>query len=388
MDPIIIIGAGLSGYNLVREFRKLDTSSPIYMISADEGNYYSKPQLLCALTNGKDINDLQMIKVDKMREQLQIDILTNTKVVKIAPSQKQVTLDNQDTLTYSKLIIAWGTTVLKHNITGSGLQALLSINNLNDYKNFRAALNNKNNVAIIGAGLIGCELANDLANIGIKVHIISSSEGPLANILPPPVGTALADSLSKKNVEWHCNATVKEINQVKNDQIKVILNNTSIIDSNLAISAIGTTANTAIAKSAGIKTNKGIIVNNHLETSIQDIYAIGDCAEVCGHIYQHILPLNFQVKALAKTLAGEASSVQYPAMPISIKTPACPIIVSPPPANSIGNWIIQKAGMHIKATFIDQHNNMTGFALTGDRLKERLQLITLLPPPLLNQKTA
>ena len=92
------------------------------------------------------------------------------------------------------------------------------------------------------------------------------------------------------------------------------------------------------------------------------------------------MPLTQCVRALAKTLAADKTSVQYPAMPINIKTPACPVVVSPPPSNVEGEWRFQTAGHHIKATFHDNHAALRGYVLTGDRVKEKLQLTTLLPP--------
>ena len=379
MDPIIIIGAGLAGYNLAREFRKSDTETPLQVITADSGHYYSKPQLSTALTQGKTAESLSMMKVEKMREQLDATILTFTKVTDIDSEKKEITLDNGTTQKYKKLVLAWGAEIIDSKLSGNGVGSVYSINDLIDYQDFRQALEGKQQVTILGSGLIGCEFANDLINVGIKVDVVSLAQTPLEGLLPASASEALTVNLSKKGVTWHWETSIEKVDKLDNGKLQISLSNTEVIESDLVISAIGLRPRTELAKKAGLNVNHGIEVNKFLETSVKDIYALGDCAEVCGHVYQYILPLNYAARALAKTLSGERTAVHYPAMPVSIKTPACPIVVAPPPKNTDGRWKVQEAGGHVKATYIDRLDNVVGFALTGDRIKERMQLTPLLP---------
>ena len=128
----------------------------------------------------------------------------------------------------------------------------------------------------------------------------------------------------------------------------------------------------ALAKAAHLDTGRGILVNYYLETSKPHIYALGDCAEVNGLVLLFIAPILQCSKALAKTLNGERTLVQYPAMPISLKTPACPIVICPPPPNITGAWITEGKYPNLKARFVDDQGKMQGFALSGQAVKERL----------------
>lgn len=377
MHPVIIIGSGLAGYNLAREFRK-NSDAPLHIITANEGDYYSKPMLSNALTQGKTPDAIAMMDADKMRAQLNAEITIQTKVAKIDPQQHQITLENDQTLNYSKLVLAWGAEVITPAISGDAQDRIFSINQLEDYRKFRKALTKTNRIVILGSGLIGCEFANDLLNVNHKVDVVSLADRPLDTLLHESASHALASELKKKGVQWHWQTKIESAN-LHDGGVKIDLDNGQHIQCDLVISAIGLRPKLEPAKQAGVATNKGIIVDQTLATSQPDIFALGDCAEVCGHVYQYILPISQQVRALAKTLAGTPTKVHYPAMPISIKTPACPVVVVPPVMIE-GEWKIESAGNHIRALFHSSKDSIEGFTLTGDRVKERLQLTSLIPP--------
>lgn len=379
MHSIVIIGSGLAGYNLAREIRKHDSSVPLTIITANDGQYYSKPQLSTALTQKKAPEQLAMMSADQMRQQLKAEILTQTEVQSIDTASKTLATKQGGNIQYEQLVLAWGAEVIQPQLQGNALDSIYAINELQDYEAFRAALHHKKRVAILGAGLIGCEFANDLLNVDISVDIISLADRPLDTLLEKTASHALAHALEKKGARWHWQTSIREVNQTS-DGIQLILESGKIIDCDLLVSAIGIRPRTALASQANIQVNQGVIVNEFLKTSQDSVYALGDCAEVCGHVYQYILPISHEVKALAKTLTGQATPVEFPAMPISIKTPACPIVTVPAPS-SPGQWKIEAAGEHVRAIFEDaKDKTILGFILTGDRVKERLQLTTLVPP--------
>jgi len=173
-NPIIIIGAGLAGYQLAREFRKLDQTTPLTIVTADDGKYYSKPLLSTALTSGKTADMLPTATAEMMAQQLNATILTHHSVSAIDPVAKTITTqdNNIKKISYSKLILACGADVIKPPIEGNAAKNILSINHLYHYAEFRDLLNNKKRIVIFGAGLIGSEFANDLSNAGYEVHVL------------------------------------------------------------------------------------------------------------------------------------------------------------------------------------------------------------------------
>ena len=135
-SSIIIIGTGLAGYQLAREFRKIDKDSPLTMITADDGRYYPKPQLSTALTLKKTSENLVTATADEMAAQLNARIITKSPVDSFHPEKKQVII-RQETLIYDKLILACGANVIKPNLTGKGSEDILSINHIYHYATFQ-----------------------------------------------------------------------------------------------------------------------------------------------------------------------------------------------------------------------------------------------------------
>ena len=147
----------------------------------------------------------------------------------------------------------------------------------------------------------------------------------------------------------------------------------------VVLSAVGLKPRTALAGAAGIKINRGIIVNKLLQTSDEDIYALGDCAEVEGRVLPFVMPIMQAARALASTLAGNPTAVKYPAMPVAVKTPACPTVVSPPDAGSQGEWKVEGGVEGVKAQFHHKDGQLLGFALMGAAVSEKSQLTQQLP---------
>ncbi len=121
------------------------------------------------------------------------------------------------------------------------------------------------------------------------------------------------------------------------------------------------------------------MVDRLLRTSHGHIYALGDCAEVDGLNLLYVMPLMACARALAKTLAGTPSEVAYGAMPVTVKTPACPLVVSPPPRGREGQWTVEGSGADIRALCHDAAGALLGYALTGSAVQERLVLNRELP---------
>lgn len=380
--PVIIIGSGLAGYGLAREFRKHDSDTPLIIITADDGRSYSKPMLSTGFTKNQDADALAQKDAGSLGEDLKASVWTKTRVTEIDTAQQTVsTGDAQTKVHYKKLVLALGAEVIRPPIGGDAQEYVYSVNDLLDYDDFRKAVanNNAKKVCIIGGGLIGCEFTNDLLNGGLEVETVDPLGYCLPTLLPEPAGKAVQAALEEKGATFHFGPLVTEVN--KADQgVTVTLNSGDTISCDLVLSAVGVRPQTALAKSAGIEVNRGIVTNRLLETSAANVYAMGDCAEVSGHVLVYVAPLMAQARALGKTLSGDNTEVSYPAMPVTIKTPACPVCVAPPPADAKGEWQIEQDGNNVVARFVDVGTGeLLGFALTGEGTKQKMALQKQLP---------
>jgi len=380
--PVVIIGTGLAGYGLAKEFRKHDDSTPLVLITADDGRSYSKPMLSTGYTKDTSADDLAMADAGTMGKNLNASVWTRTRVASIETDKQLVHVaDTETALHYSKLVLALGADVIRPPIEGDALEYVYSVNDLLDYDDFRQAIakNDVKKVCIIGGGLIGCEFTNDLINGGFEVEAVDPLAYCLPTLLPEAAGKAVQRGLEEKGATFHFGPLVTAVNKTA-DGVAVSLNNGDTIAADIVLSAVGVRPQTELAKSAGVTVNRGVLTNRLLETNVANVYAMGDCAEVAGHVLVYVAPLMAAARALGKTLAGEPTEVVYPAMPVTIKTPACPVVVSPVARDAEGEWIITEDGNNVKAEFRDSSGQLLGFALTGEATKEKMALQKELQP--------
>ncbi len=377
MKPIIIIGSGIAAYTVAREFRKLNEKTPLHIISMDSADNYSKPMLSNALAKSKTASTLVMTEAAKMAEQLVAKISSNTLVHAIDTEKQTVNLASE-VIPYSKLVLALGAKPIRLRIEGDAADKVLSVNNLTDYAKFRKAIKGKKDIAILGPGLIGCEFANDLLQDKFNVTVIGPDNYPLEKMLPEIAGKHLQRELETAGVNWKLGTVVEAINATDNQLQLQMENEAFVLNVDVVLSAVGLKAEVFLAREANIKVNNGIVVDKTLQTSAENVYALGDCAEVNGLVLPYIMPVMHSARALAKTLAGTVTEAEYPAMPVVIKTPACPIAVASPANFEHGEWRLDETDEGVKACFY-QEDNLTGFVLTGARVSEKQSLAKDLP---------
>ncbi|WP_323752799.1 FAD-dependent oxidoreductase [Marinobacter sp.] len=376
--PIVIVGTGLAGYSLVKELRKLDKETPVIMITADDGVSYSKPMLSTGFTKGKDADGLAQAETAAMSEQLNVAVRTFSTVTGIDTASHELILGDER-LGYSKLVLAWGADVVRLGIQGDGQEHIYSINDLVDYRAFRKALHGGKRVAIMGAGLIGCEFANDLRNGGYEVDVIAPDAEVMPSLLPAAAARAVKHELTELGARFHLGTVVERVDR-QEQGVRLTLGNGDQLDADLVVSAVGLRPRIELAQAAGLEVGRGITVNRALETSAPDVFALGDCAEVDGQVLLYVLPLMASARALAKSLLGQRTEVRYGTMPIMIKTPCCPTAVCPPPKDAEGEWQVEQDGSDVKALFNGPSGDILGFAVTGRFAVEKQALVKQVPP--------
>ena len=377
---VVVIGSGLAGYGLVRELRRKDESVSITVLTADGGEGYSKPMISTGYTKDLNADKLAAQSAEELAEQLNVTVRTRTRVASIDTQAQVVQLEGGEALSYSELVLALGAELIRPPIGGDAAEEVLGVNDLDDYRRFQDLLAAKGakKVAIIGAGLIGCEFTNDLLNGGFKVESVDPMGWCLPTLLPERSGRAVQAALEEKGATFHFGPLATEVNRA-GDGYAVTLNNGDTIEADAVLCAVGVKPRTGLASDAGIEVNRGIVTDRQLRTNAPNVFAMGDCAEVAGHVLVYVAPLMAAARALAATLAGEATDVSYPAMPVAIKTPACPVVVSPPAKDAEGDWHFEGDAPDIKALFRSGAGDLLGFALTGQAVKERMALAKELP---------
>ena len=378
MSPIVIVGTGLAGYTVAREFRKLDTDTPLRLLSRDDASFYSKPVLSNAYAQKKSAQQIALSTAREMGAQLHAVISPNTHVTSIDTAGHALQTGDER-IPYSKLVLAIGAYPIRLPLDGDAADAVLSVNDLAGYARLRAATEGARAVSILGAGLIGCEFANDLRGAGFDVDVIDPAPQTLGRLLPPQAAAFLRAALESIGVHFHFGTTVKSVAH-GTQRLDLTLADGTRLAADVVLSAIGLKPRIVLGASAGIAVNRGIVTDEFLKTSATDVYALGDCAEVAGHNLPFVMPIMQAARALAKTLSGAPTAVLYPAMPVLVKTPACPTVVCPPPPGVEGTWQETVNADGVRALFHDHAGKLRGFALVGAAVKDKQTLVKDIPP--------
>ncbi len=403
--PVVIVGAGLAGWTAAREFRKLDAQTPIVLVTADSGDFYAKPSLSNAFAQAKLPAQLVSTPAARMAETQQVTLLAHTRALAIDTTARTLQLSGQNgdvsTLAFRDLVLATGAQPIRVPVAGNAAARVQSVNSLDDFAAFHAQLQAaeasvgaKPDVLILGAGLIGCEFANDLAHGGYAVRVVDPGSRPLAALLPVEASSHLQQALEALGVRFHFGTTLSALDATegtKEGPFQATLANGETFQASVVLSAVGLRADTALAQAAGLQVDRGIVVDTQLRTSAAHVYALGDAAQYAsapsglsayGSTLPYVMPIMNAAKALAATLAGTASDLVFPLMPVSIKTPALPLVVAAARPGLAGGWQASETGAAPGGTWhwMDDAGLVRGFVLAGSHTAQRMaqsKLVTL-----------
>ncbi|MDB5959983.1 MAG: alkT [Massilia sp.] len=368
--PVIIVGAGMAAYGVAREFRKLDKTTPLTIVSSDQAGSYSKPMLSNAMAMGKNAAQLMMQSADQMAVTLDATILGGVAVTVVDAAARTIGTSDGRTLAYRDLVLALGATPIRLPIDGDAAGEVLSVNHLDDYAGLRArldALGRPARVVILGAGLIGCEFADDLVAGGHQVSLVDPNPRPLAALAAPGLSAALVDAWAQLPITLNMNTTATAVQRAQNG-LRVSLADGGVVEADIVLSAVGLRPSIALAQSAGLATRRGIVVDEFGRTSAANIYALGDCAEYStangGVVMPYIAPLLLAARAIGATLAGTTTPIVLRNDAVVVKTASLKLALAPPPAGSKGDWAHVDDGERIIARFVDHDGIVRGFGLS------------------------
>jgi rubredoxin-NAD+ reductase len=397
----------MAGWTTVREFRKHDSTTPVVVVTADSGDFYAKPSLSNALAQKRGPEQLVSTSAAQMAQTLNVTLLAFTRVLQLDTVHQQLTLQAQgasQTLAYARLVLATGAQPIRSAIAGNAAAQVLSVNSLTDFGLFFGRLTDpqgslaqwaaqtgedapapqagSKTVLVIGAGLIGCEFANDLLQAGHRVHVVDPSERPLASLLPPGASQQLQEALQALGAQWHLGTRVEAVDTLDMlptgaGPLCATLADGTQVHADVVLSAIGLRADTALASAAGLQCERGLVVDVFLQTSAPHVYALGDCAQYASAGQRglpYVMPIMHAARALAATLAGKPTELVFPLMPVSIKTPALPIVLSAAHPAVQGEWRAEADAPAGIWRFHDTAGLQRGFVLSDKYTARRQEL--------------
>ncbi|MPS49935.1 FAD-dependent oxidoreductase [Methylobacillus sp.] len=300
---VVIVGAGSAGWQAARAIRALDQDMPITIVTACSGDIYDKPMLSVAISKGIDPRSLIKESGQEAALKLGVRLMTLTDAISI-DTAASILRTTRGSLKYTHLILAHGATPRKMDALPANI--CWQINNLQTYIDFRSRLDAipaKSNILIAGAGLVGSELANDLALAGHSIFLTDPNPTPVGNLLNSEDARRLLDAWKYLPIAFIGGATVKQI--IKQGDLKhVELSNGHALDVNFVIAATGLQTPGRLARTAGLQWNEGICVDPvTLDTNVANIHALGDCVSISGQAVRFIEPIHRQAKVIAAKIA-------------------------------------------------------------------------------------
>ncbi|MBK8766044.1 MAG: FAD-dependent oxidoreductase [Burkholderiaceae bacterium] len=357
---VIIVGAGLAGWSSARALREAGYRGAITLVTACDATVYAKPALSVCGARGVSPEALAEQSGAQLAAELDVTLLARTWAIELDRAHRRL-FTTRGTLRYRQLIIASGARARRIDLAGPGASRLFSVNDRHSYVLFRAAFDRaaaharqaqcQVRLLIIGAGLVGCEFANDFAGLGAQVTLLDSAPWPISSRLDKVVGERLRDALAGQGVSFdggvrlsHAGippaaAAGTEMGSEALDAVqaaRVALDWTSSCGTprnqvfDLGLMATGIEPETRLAHRAGLPVGRAIQVDAHtLTTSDPRVFALGDCAEIEGQPGCTIEPIHRQARTIAGEITGQRVPFESRAPVWVVKTPCLPLVIRP-----------------------------------------------------------
>ncbi|MGX6445031.1 nitrite reductase large subunit NirB [Neobacillus sp. K501] len=302
-QKLVVIGNGMAGVRAVEEVLKINPDQfEITIFGSEPHPNYNRIQLSTVLQGGTSVRDIT-INDWSWYETNGIHLYTGETVLSIDTRKQIVLTDNQRKVAFDKLIIATGSNPFMLPLPGADKEGVTAFRNIKDCEKMMEYSKKYRKAAVIGGGLLGLEAARGLLNLGMEVDVIHIYDYLMERQLDRTAGKLLQKELEAQGMNFLLQKNTAEIlgrKRVTGLKFK----DGSKIKADLVVMAVGIKPNVSLAQAAGIPVNRGIIVNDFLETGVTNVFAVGECAEHRGIAYGLVAPLYQQGQVLARRICG------------------------------------------------------------------------------------
>ncbi|WP_018989243.1 NAD(P)/FAD-dependent oxidoreductase [Aromatoleum toluclasticum] len=374
--PLVIVGTGFAGYALLRALRQRDRRREIHLIGADEAAAYSKDQLSAGLARGRGADELVIATAEQMAYRFEATITPRRRVLALDLAGHVLRTDNpaQPEQAWSQLVLATGAEAIRPaNLRGSDAAAVLTVGSLAEYAYLRSELAGRKRVAVVGGGILGCELAESLRRGGCEVTLLEPDPRLLGGGVPALCAERIAVALASAGVRIRTEDGVQRIERAL-DELHVTTLGGKVLDADVVVAALGSRPCVQAARAAGLDVAVGIVVDAALRASVEGIYALGGCAEFEGRVFKLQEDIDEGAQVLADVLTGHAARMRWKARVRRLNLECCAVALCEPPPVA-GEWHESATARGVRALFHDRKGVLRGFALVGDPVGESAGLL-------------
>lgn len=278
MTSYIIIGTGIAGFSAAETLRSLEPGADITLVSDDPHGFYSRPGLAYYLTG--EIPEKQLFPFPKKSKHNPSVQQVNGHVTRLDPKSHSIEIDPSGSYPYDRLLLATGARSIPLDIPGGDLPGVVKLDDLEDTRKILSQVRHTKTAIVVGGGVVGVELVEGLAAQGIKVHYLLRGDWFWSNVLVEAESHLVERILAHDGVTLHHHTEIVEILSRKGKLSGVRTSAGDTIRCDMLAVGIGVKACKELAVAAGLKTERGILVNQYLQTSEPDIFAAGDVAQI------------------------------------------------------------------------------------------------------------
>lgn len=301
-EKLVVIGNGMAGISTVEQILKLTTKFDITVFGSEPHPNYNRIMLSYVLEGSKTIDDIVLNDLNWYRDN-GIKLHTGTMVTKIDEQTKEVVTEDGIRVPYDKVLIATGSNSFILPIPGSDKEGVVGFRDIADCNQMLEAARTYRTAAVIGGGLLGLEAAKGLVQLGMDVTVVHLMEDLMERQLDHQAAMMLKAELERQGIKFKMGAQTTEL--LGDTRVSGLrFADGSELEAEFVVMAVGIKPNVAVAKASGIEVNRGIVVNDYLQTSMEDVYSVGECTEHRGVCYGLVAPLFEQGMVLAKHISG------------------------------------------------------------------------------------
>jgi nitrite reductase (NADH) large subunit len=302
-EPLVIVGNGMAAARLVDELTKTALGRYAIAVIGDEPRLaYNRVLLSSVLAGETASHDIELRPASWWRDR-GVTLKYGCVATEIDIGRRELKIAGEESISFSKLVLTTGSSALRLNLPGSDLAGVHTFRDSRDADILLALAAQKKRVVVVGGGLLGLEAAYGLAKAGSPVTLVHLMDRLMERQLDAPAAALLKMLVERKGIKILLNASTARIHGETRVEA-VELADGRRIDAEAVIFAAGIRPNVALAREAGIPVNRGIVVDDHLQTGTDGVYAIGECAEHRGICYGLVEPAYEQARVLARHLAG------------------------------------------------------------------------------------
>jgi nitrite reductase (NADH) large subunit len=317
-EPLVIVGNGMAAARLVDELVKTSLGRYAIAVIGEEPRLaYNRVLLSSVLAGETASHDIELKPAGWWRDR-GVTLKYGCRATEIDVGRRELKIDGDESIEFSRLVLATGSSPLRLSLPGADLAGVHTFRDSRDVDLLLTLAVRKKPVVVIGGGLLGLEAAYGLAKAGTPVTLLHLMDRLMERQLDAPAAELLKSLVERKGIKVELNANTARIHGATRVEAVELADGT-LITADAVVFAAGIRPNTALARDAGLTVNRGVVVDDHLQTSAPGIFAIGECAEHRGVCYGLVEPAYEQARVLARHLSGRDAAYRGSVVATNLK---------------------------------------------------------------------